>query len=72
MASIGFISGASAAKATATGCSLSSAIAAGIARGATLEDAVEDAIDFVHAALAAGYRPGRGNLRVLDHLAAAR
>jgi len=55
-----------------TGCSLSSAIAAGIARGATLEDAVENAIDFVHTGLAAGYRPGRGKLRVLDHLAAAR
>jgi len=55
-----------------TGCSLSSAIAAGIARGATLEDAVENAIDFIHTALAAGYRPGRGKLRVLDHLAAAR
>jgi hydroxymethylpyrimidine/phosphomethylpyrimidine kinase len=55
-----------------TGCSLSSAIAAGIARGATLEEAVENAIDFVHEALAAGYRPGRGQLRVLDHLAAAR
>jgi hydroxymethylpyrimidine/phosphomethylpyrimidine kinase len=55
-----------------TGCSLSSAVAAGIARGATLEDAVENAIDFVHAALAAGYRPGRGKLRVLDHPAAAR
>ncbi|MEP7044025.1 MAG: bifunctional hydroxymethylpyrimidine kinase/phosphomethylpyrimidine kinase [Dokdonella sp.] len=55
-----------------TGCSLSAAIAAGMARGATLEDAVEAAIDFVHTALAAGYRPGRGKLRVLDHLAAAR
>jgi hydroxymethylpyrimidine/phosphomethylpyrimidine kinase len=55
-----------------TGCSLSAAIAAGMARGATLEDAVENAVDFVHAALTAGYRPGRGALRVLDHRAAAR
>lgn len=53
-----------------TGCSLSSAIAAGIARGRPLELAVEDAIGFVRQALAAGYRPGKGNLRVLDHLAA--
>lgn len=55
-----------------TGCSLSSAIAAGIARGCSLETAVEDAIAFVHRALAAGYRPGRGALRVLDHLAGTR
>ncbi len=53
-----------------TGCSLSSAIAAGMARGQPLEDAVEQAIDFVQRALAAGYRPGKGALRVLDHLAA--
>lgn len=55
-----------------TGCSLSAAIAAGIARGDTLETAVEQAIGFVHHALAAGYRPGKGALRVHDHLAAAR
>ncbi|MEO6690005.1 MAG: bifunctional hydroxymethylpyrimidine kinase/phosphomethylpyrimidine kinase [Dokdonella sp.] len=55
-----------------TGCSLSAAIAAGIARGDTLDVAVEQAIGFVHDALAAGYRPGKGALRVLDHLAAAR
>ena len=54
-----------------TGCSLSAAIAAGMARGRSLEDAVETAIGFVHDALRAGYRPGRGRLRVLDHLAAA-
>lgn len=54
-----------------TGCSLAAAIAAGIARGAALEAAVEAAIAFVHAALAAGYRPGRGRLRVLDHIAAS-
>jgi hydroxymethylpyrimidine/phosphomethylpyrimidine kinase len=55
-----------------TGCSLSAAIAAGIARGDALDAAVEQAIDFVRDALAAGYRPGKGALRVLDHLAAAR
>lgn len=54
-----------------TGCSLAAAITAGIARGATLEAAVEAAIRFVHAALAAGYRPGSGRLRVLDHIAAS-
>ncbi|MEO5625326.1 MAG: bifunctional hydroxymethylpyrimidine kinase/phosphomethylpyrimidine kinase [Dokdonella sp.] len=55
-----------------TGCSLSAAIAAGVARGDALDIAVGQAIDFVHDALAAGYRPGKGALRVLDHLAAAR
>lgn len=55
-----------------TGCSLSAAIAAGMARGDTLDVSVEQAIGFVHDALAAGYRPGKGALRVLDHLAAAR
>ncbi len=53
-----------------TGCSLAAAIAAGLACGHALETAVEQAIGFVHAALAAGYRPGRGRLRVLDHLGA--
>lgn len=53
-----------------TGCSLAAAIAAGIASGQPLAAAVEVAIGFVHAALAAGYQPGRGRLRVLDHLAA--
>ncbi|MEO7063706.1 MAG: bifunctional hydroxymethylpyrimidine kinase/phosphomethylpyrimidine kinase, partial [Dokdonella sp.] len=38
-----------------TGCSLSSAIAAGMAHGKSLETAVEDAIGFVHAALRVGY-----------------
>ncbi|HEY0178777.1 MAG TPA: bifunctional hydroxymethylpyrimidine kinase/phosphomethylpyrimidine kinase, partial [Dokdonella sp.] len=55
-----------------TGCSLASAVAAGLALGLPLADAVERAIGFVHDALAAGYRPGRGALRVLDHLAAVR
>ncbi|NCT67359.1 MAG: bifunctional hydroxymethylpyrimidine kinase/phosphomethylpyrimidine kinase [Rhodanobacteraceae bacterium] len=55
-----------------TGCSLAAAIAAGMARGRPLEQAVEDAIGFVHRALKAGYRPGKGDLRVLDHLAAMR
>jgi hydroxymethylpyrimidine/phosphomethylpyrimidine kinase len=55
-----------------TGCSLAAAIAAGLALGRPLEQAVEDAIGFVYRALKAGYRPGKGDLRVLDHLAAMR
>jgi hydroxymethylpyrimidine/phosphomethylpyrimidine kinase len=55
-----------------TGCSLSAAIAAGIACGDELEVAVEKAIGFVHRALSAGYFPGKGALRVLDHLYAVR
>lgn len=53
-----------------TGCTLSSAVAAGLALGAPLETAVGNAIEFVRASLAAGYRPGRGALRVLDPFAA--
>jgi hydroxymethylpyrimidine/phosphomethylpyrimidine kinase len=52
-----------------TGCSLSSAVAAGLAAGRPLETAVADAIGYVQRALAAGYFPGRGALRVLDHMA---
>jgi hydroxymethylpyrimidine/phosphomethylpyrimidine kinase len=55
-----------------TGCSLSAAIAAGIARGDALDVAVEQAIGFVQHALGAGYRPGKGALRVLDHLSITR
>ena len=54
-----------------TGCTLAAAIAAGLARGASLQDAVAAAIDFVHRALKLGYRPGRGRLVVLDHIAAS-
>lgn len=50
-----------------TGCSLAAAIAAGVAKGLNLTDAVETATDFVHYALANGYRPGRGQVRVLAH-----
>lgn len=53
-----------------TGCTLAAAIAAGLARGETLRDAVRVAIDFVHDALERGYRPGKAPLRVLDHLGA--
>ena len=54
-----------------TGCTLSSAIAARLAEGDAMEAAVRSAIDYTHRALALGYRPGRGRLRVLDHLGAA-
>jgi len=44
-----------------TGCTLSAAIAAGLALGRPLEQAVEDALDFVHRAIAAA--PGLGSER---------
>ncbi len=53
-----------------TGCTLAAAVAAGLARGDPLVAAVGTAIAFVQRALARGYRPGRGALVVLDHLAA--
>jgi hydroxymethylpyrimidine/phosphomethylpyrimidine kinase len=47
-----------------TGCTLSAAVAAGLAHGRSLERAVEDALDFVHRAIAAapGLGEGRGPL----------
>jgi len=47
-----------------TGCTLSAAVAAGLALGRPLEDAVADALDFVHRAIAAapGLGSGRGPL----------
>ncbi|MBN8480743.1 MAG: bifunctional hydroxymethylpyrimidine kinase/phosphomethylpyrimidine kinase [Xanthomonadales bacterium] len=53
-----------------TGCTLAASIVAGLARGESLVDAVRVAIEFVHAALERGYRPGHAPLRVLDHLGA--
>ncbi|MET0229532.1 MAG: bifunctional hydroxymethylpyrimidine kinase/phosphomethylpyrimidine kinase [Rhodanobacteraceae bacterium] len=50
-----------------TGCTLSSAIAAYLARGDATEVAVKKSVDYVHRALATGYEPGRGKLRVLNH-----
>src|SRR2546423_669211 len=44
-----------------TGCTLSAAITAGLALGRPLERAVEDALDFVHRAIAAA--PGLGNAK---------
>ena len=44
-----------------TGCTLSAAVAAGLAHGRSLERAVEDALDFVHRAIAAAPGLGRGH-----------
>jgi hydroxymethylpyrimidine/phosphomethylpyrimidine kinase len=44
-----------------TGCTLSAAVAAGLARGATLRAAVESALDYVHRAIAEAPGLGRGN-----------
>jgi hydroxymethylpyrimidine/phosphomethylpyrimidine kinase len=44
-----------------TGCTLSAAIAAGLAHGRPLEHAVEDALDFVHRAIAAAPGLGKGH-----------
>lgn len=54
-----------------TGCTLSAAIASGLARGESLDSAVAAGIAFVRAAIIAGYRPGRGALHVLDTQTAA-
>ncbi|MBI5784602.1 MAG: hydroxymethylpyrimidine/phosphomethylpyrimidine kinase [Rhodocyclales bacterium] len=43
-----------------SGCTLASAIAANIANGQAIEDAVRDAQDYTWHALAAGFRPGMG------------
>jgi hydroxymethylpyrimidine/phosphomethylpyrimidine kinase len=52
-----------------TGCTLASAIAANLARGLPLREACTGAVDYVQAALRGGYRPGHGDVRVLDHFA---
>lgn len=44
-----------------TGCTLSSAIACGLARGFSVEQAVRSAKDYVHGALAAGLNLGKGS-----------
>ena len=54
-----------------TGCTLASAIAAHLARGLLGADAIGPAIDYVHRALELGYRPGRGDVVVLDHFQAS-
>jgi hydroxymethylpyrimidine/phosphomethylpyrimidine kinase len=50
-----------------TGCTLSSAIACGLARGDELESACRAACAYVHGALLASTRPGRAPLAVLGH-----
>ena len=50
-----------------TGCTLASAIAANLCRGLGVREACAAATDYVHGALAHGYRPGRGDVLVLDH-----
>jgi len=54
-----------------TGCTLASAVAANLCLGRSLRDASIKATDYVHAALVRGYRPGRGDVLVLDHFGAA-
>ena len=53
-----------------TGCTLSSAIAAGLARGKALEDAVRDAKQYVTAAIREGFAAGQG-VGVLRHFVAS-
>ncbi|GAB1595867.1 bifunctional hydroxymethylpyrimidine kinase/phosphomethylpyrimidine kinase [Lysobacter claricitrinus] len=60
------------ARAHGTGCTLASAIAAELAVGHSLAVACSRATDYVHRALALGYRPGRSDVTVLDHFGAAR
>ncbi|MFT3756155.1 MAG: bifunctional hydroxymethylpyrimidine kinase/phosphomethylpyrimidine kinase [Pseudoxanthomonas sp.] len=54
-----------------TGCTLASAIAANLTRGLPMLDAVRAATDYIHRALRSGYRPGHGEVLVLDHFGAA-
>jgi hydroxymethylpyrimidine/phosphomethylpyrimidine kinase len=50
-----------------TGCTLASAIAANLCRGQALDAACAAATNYVHGALRHAYRPGRGEVAVLDH-----
>jgi hydroxymethylpyrimidine/phosphomethylpyrimidine kinase len=54
-----------------TGCTLAAAVVANLALGLDLRRACARAADYVHTALAGAYRPGRGNIDVLDHTVAA-
>ncbi len=51
-----------------TGCSLSAAIAAGLARGQDLRGAVMEALDYVHRAMLAAPGLGRGGHGPLNHM----
>lgn len=50
-----------------TGCTLSSAVAAEIARGADLEHAIDRSIDYVQGAMRNGKTARKGKLILLDH-----
>ncbi|HEX7341449.1 MAG TPA: bifunctional hydroxymethylpyrimidine kinase/phosphomethylpyrimidine kinase [Rhodanobacteraceae bacterium] len=50
-----------------TGCTLSAALAAELAKGRPPRQAVRRAVAYVHRALARGYMPGGGGLHVLRH-----
>ncbi len=54
-----------------TGCTLASAVAAQLCLGLPMADACTAAADYVHAGLKQAYRPGHGEVFVLDHFAAA-
>jgi hydroxymethylpyrimidine/phosphomethylpyrimidine kinase len=54
-----------------TGCTLASAVAANLCLGRSLVEACRAAGDYVHAALRQGYRPGRSDIVILDHIGAA-
>lgn len=54
-----------------TGCTLASAIAANLCLGLSMPAAAQAANDYVERALRLGYRPGRGEMVVLDHVGAA-
>ncbi|MGH8034008.1 MAG: bifunctional hydroxymethylpyrimidine kinase/phosphomethylpyrimidine kinase [Lysobacterales bacterium] len=48
-----------------TGCTLSAAIAAGLAKGEPLESAVSGAIEFVQECMQLCHSPKRGGIRLL-------
>ncbi|MDQ3039751.1 MAG: bifunctional hydroxymethylpyrimidine kinase/phosphomethylpyrimidine kinase [Pseudomonadota bacterium] len=54
-----------------TGCTLASAIAANLCLGISPPAACETAITYVAEALRRGYRPGKGDVVVLDHVGAS-
>ena len=54
-----------------TGCTLASAITANLCLGQDMGAACQAASDYVHAALLGSYRPGQGDMVVLNHVGAA-
>ena len=55
-------------RAHGTGCTLAAAIAARLCANASMATACEGAGNYVFDALRAGYRPGRSDITVLDHV----